>query len=319
METMRRTATEGRRMPDQLGRWLRSHSVDWQFGLGAVLGFAPVIFQLSMITIGSILGGVIGLSLASAGGIAASWLMQPWVEGLPRRAHRRITAAPLVVYLAVGVVLVVTTLLLASNNRAASSGLLIVVWLYHSLYGVGFEPSSSPYERLRGRLARAVPLRVVVQWCGIAGVLLLLTYPRQYSPYQTLITGFMFTIVLAGFGASMKVFLRVRRLCTALNVQAGNLIAELERIRRNPGERDERRAAAEAAWRALHVTLRHKVDSPFSISGIFVLPSKTIGELYHQIHWAISAAGNDAAVHRRAVARLRMLRMAGAERTDIFA
>ncbi|MEU7181007.1 MULTISPECIES: hypothetical protein [Streptomyces] len=276
-----------------------------------------LVLQLVMILIGSSLGGVIGLGLASAACVAASWLMRPWFEALPRKNHRRITAAPLVGYLALLALFVLCTVLLAPGNRTTAAMLLFLVWTYHSLYGSGLEPASSAYERLRGRLAGAAPVRVAVHWCGIGGLLLLLACLRGRVEYQTVLTGFMFTVVLAGLGASLKVFVRVRRLRTALDQHADKLILELEKLRLLPEEKVlEQQFAAKEAWGTLRRTLDNKVDTGFSISGVFVLPRQTIRELHHEVDRLIRAAGTDHTVHRQVIARLRMLRMACVGRTD---
>lgn len=301
----------------RLGEWLRGHSSDWQFGVGAAVAFPPVIFQLSMILIGSSLGAFIGLGLAAAGSIGASWLMRPWFETLPRKDQRRITAVPLYGYLVLVALFVACSLVLAPGDRALASLLLFLMWMYHSLYGSGLEPESSAYERLRGRLGRAAPVRVAVHWCGITGVILLLAHLASRSEPRAVFIGAMFTVAFAGLGASLKVLIRVRRLCTALDQHAEELTLELKKLRLVAEEkRAEQRLSAEGAWGKLRRTLNNKVDTGFSLSGVFVLPRKTIQELDHQVHRALRASGADNKVHWQVMARLRVLRTACRDRAD---
>ncbi|MZD56757.1 hypothetical protein [Streptomyces sp. SID5606] len=198
--------------------------------------------------------------------------------------------------------------------------LLFVVWGYHSLYGSGVEPSSSAYERLPGRLRRAAPLRVAVNWTGLAGVLLVLQSLREKSDSPTVFLALMGTVTLGCVGASIKVFIRVHRLSASLDQHAAKVILELQKLRELPDDkRREQKFALEEAWDTLHRTLVNKIDTGLSVSGVFVLPSKTIGELHQQVHRAIRTAGTDDAAHRRAIARLRILRIACVGRTDTLA
>jgi hypothetical protein len=301
----------------QLKSWLRGHSETWQFAVGHALAFPFVVLQLAMVMIGSGIGSVVGLALASAACVGAGWLMRPWFEGLPRKEQRRITIMPLVAYLALAALFAVCSVLLAPQDRALASMLLFLVWTYHSLYGSGFEPSGFAYERLRGRLRRAAPVRVAVIWCGMAGLFCLLQYVRERGDYKTVVFGVTVTLVLAGVAASLKVFGRVRRLCTSLDQHSDRLIIELEKLRVLPEEkRAEQQLAVEAAWRDLRRVLVNKIDTGFSVSGVFVLPRPTLRDLQGQVDRARRAAGADFVAHRTVIARLRMLRMACADGTD---
>ncbi len=306
-----------RTVAQRLRQWLRGHSADWQFGWGAVLVFPPVGFQLAMIGAGRTGWSIVGLGLSVTAAITTSWLMRPWFEQLSRKEQRRITALPLIGYIGLGVLWVVCSLLLAPENRAQAALLLLMVWAYHSLYGSGVEPSSSAYERLRGRLRRAAPLRVAVNWTGLAGVLIVLQSLREKSESPAVFLGLMGTVTLACIGASVKVFVRVHRLSANLDQHADKLILELQKLRTLPDDkRTEQKHAAEEAWGVLRRTLVNKIDTGLSVSGVFVLPSETIKELHHQVHRAIRAAGTDGAVHRQVIARLRILRISCVGRTD---
>ncbi|MCI3929208.1 hypothetical protein [Streptomyces sp. AN091965] len=305
---------------EQLKIWLRSHSADWQFAAGAAVAFPPVILQLVMVLIGSPVGSFIGLGVLSFASTASSWLFRPWFEGLARKEQRRITAAPLAWYLALALLFTLCSVSLAPQERGVASMFLILVWISHSLCGSGFEPSSFAYERLAGRLRRAAPVRVIVIWVGIAGLYCLLQYVREKNEYRAVVFGVTVTIGLAGVAASLKVFARVRRLCTSLDRQADELILALEKLRVLPDDqRPEQQLAVEQSWRELRRVLANKVDTGFSISGVFVLPRETIRELQTQVHRAMRASGADFAAHRTVVARLRVLRMACVGRIDTLA
>ncbi|MFF9346652.1 hypothetical protein [Streptomyces sp. NPDC014734] len=296
-------------------QWMRDHSTTWQAGWGCALVVATITVQFTVVLVGTSSLALLSLSLAFSvvTSIAAAWLLRPMIEELPRKSQRRLTAAPLVAYISLTALFVVcVALLLAPADRAMATMLLFLVWAYHSLYGSGVEPSSWAYERLPGRLRRAAPLRVAVHVCGLVGVLLLLQHFRTNSPYNTVFVGVMATVTLGVLGASLKVFVRVRRLCAALDQHAHTLILELERFRASPEEKH----AVEEAWGALRRTLSNKIDTGLSISGVFVLPAATITELHHLVYRALRASGTDDRVHRQVVARLRMLRIACVGRTD---
>ncbi|MYU02156.1 MULTISPECIES: hypothetical protein [unclassified Streptomyces] len=307
----------------EVARWVRAHSTIWQAVWGCTLATATVTFQFAVVLAGVTNLVLIGLSLGQGvlGSIVAGWMLLPLIEELPRKSQRRLTAIPLVAYVGITAVFVLSvTLLLAPTDRVTATVLLFLVWVHHSLYGSGAEPSNWAYERLPGRLRRAAPLRVAAHVCGLVGVLLLLQHVRTGSSYSTVFVGVMATVTLGVLGASLKVFVRVRRLCAALDQHAHKLILELERLRTAPEEkRTEQKHAVEEAWGTLRRTLANKIDSGLSISGVFVLPSATITELHHLVHRAIRAAGADDRVHRQLVARLRMLRIACVGRTDTLA
>ncbi|MFH8411071.1 hypothetical protein ACH4FX_40830 [Streptomyces sp. NPDC018019] len=299
-------------------QWIRDHSTTWQAAWACALIVVTITFQFTVVLTGTtsltLLSCSLGFGVVAS--IAASWLLRPMIEELPRKAQQRITAAPLVAYVALTAVFVLSVaLLLAPSDRVMATVLLFLVWAYHSLYGSGVEPSSWAYERLPGRLRRAAPLRVAVHTCGLVGVLLLLQHVRTNSPYSTVFVGVMATVTLGVLGASLKVFVRVRRLCAALDQHAHKLILELEKFRAAPEEKQP----VEEAWGNLRRTLSHKIDTGLSISGVFVLPAATITELHHLVYRALRADGADDSVHRQVIARLRMLRIACVGRTDTLA
>ncbi|MCD9879699.1 hypothetical protein [Streptomyces guryensis] len=304
----------------RLQSWVRGHSETWQFAVGHALAFPFVSLQLVMVMIGSGVGAVICLVLSSVACVAAGWLMRPWFEGLPRKEQRRITTVPLFGYLGMVTLFVFCCLWLAPQERGVASMLLFLVWTYHSLYGSAFEPSGFAYERLRGRLRRAAPVRVAVIWCGMAGLFFLLQGLRERSEYKTVVFGTMVTLSLAGIAASLKVFTRVRRLSTSLDLHTDKLVIELEKLRTLPQEkRAEQQIAVESAWRDLRRVLVNKIDTGFSISGVFVLPQAALRELRDDVHRAQRAAGSDFAAHRSVIAKLRMIRIACAGGTDTLA
>ncbi|MGW0422777.1 hypothetical protein [Streptomyces sp. NPDC003015] len=308
------------RWKDLLESWLRGHSETWQFAVGHALAFPFVALQLIMVMIGSGRGAVICLALASVACVAARWLMRPWFEALPRKEQRRITTVPLIGYLILVALFVLCCLLLGPQDRGRASMLLLLVWTCHSLYGSAFEPSGFAYERLRGRLRRAAPVRVAVIWCGMAGLFFLLEGLRERGEYRTVVFGTMVTLSLAGVAASLKVFARVRRLSTNLEIHVDKLVIELERLRVLPEEKhSEQQIAVESAWRDLRRILLTKIDTGVNISGVFVLPQTAFRELQDDVHRAQRAAGSDFATHRSVIARLRLIRMSCAGGTDTLA
>lgn len=305
----------------RLKAWLRSQSADRQFFIGLAVGFPPVLLQLVSVRSGLSFVTAMALLAMSASGCAASaWLMRPWFNSLSGSEQRRITALPVVGYIALGSLFVLCTILLAFSGRWTSALLLIAVWMCHSLYGAGFEPPSAAYERLRGRLARAAPMRLAANWCGILGVLLGLSYVWEQPEYRGATLSIAASIIVAGVVASLRILARVRRLRTSLDEDAADIIRKLETLRQLPeGERDAQRDAAEAAWVKLRRTLDNRIDTGVSFSGVAVLPRPTLRELHHAVHRDIRKGGADRAAHRQLLARLRMLRMACAGRTDTLA
>ncbi|KDR62721.1 hypothetical protein ACH4MU_15570 [Streptomyces albidoflavus] len=287
------------------------------------MAVAVVTVQFNVVLVGSTSLLLIGLGLGQAvlGSIVAGWLLLPLIEELPRKSQRRLTAIPLVAYIGITAVFVLSVaLLLAPTDRVTATALLFLVWAHHSLYDSGVEPSNWAYERLPGRLRRAAPLRVAVHACGLVGLLLLLQHVRTDSSYSTVFVGVMATVTLGVVGASSKVFVRVRRLCAALDQHAHKLILELEKFRAAPEEkRTEHKQAVEEAWGTLRRTLANKIDTGLSISGVFVLPAATITELHHLVYRALRTTGPDDRVHRQLAARLRMLRIACVGRADTLA
>ncbi|MFJ8953495.1 hypothetical protein ACIRO1_25610 [Streptomyces sp. NPDC102381] len=237
----------------RLKPWVRTKPADWQFGWGAVIVFPLIGFQMAMIWIGQPGWAFVGWVLTVFGAIASVWLMRPWFERLSRKERRRITALPLIGYIGVVALWVVCCLLLAPEDRASAALLLFAVWAFHSLYGSGAEPSTSAYERLRGRLRRAAPLRVAVNWTGLAGVLIVLEYLREKSDSPTVFLALMGTVSLACIGASIKVFIRVHRLSANLDQHAAKLILELRRLR-----------AGRTTNRRIRSTQRRRRGTPFA-------------------------------------------------------
>ncbi|MYX77627.1 hypothetical protein [Streptomyces sp. SID3915] len=306
-----------RALIQRLRRRVRAMPVDRQFGWGAVIVFPPVIFQMAMIYTGHVAWSIVGLALSVTCAIASSWLLRPWFEGLSRKERRRITAVPLIAYIGLGALWVACTLLVAPENRAQAALLLFIVWAYHSLYGSGVEPSSSAYERLRGRLRRAAPLRVAVNWTGLVGALIVLESLRENSNSPTVFLALMGTVALSCLTGSIRVFIRVHRLCAKLDEHAGDLMVELEKLRALPDDkRLEQRFVVEKAWNTLRRTLVNKIDTGLSVSGIFVLPGETINELHHQVFRMVRTGGEDDLARRKVMARLRMIRLSCMRRTD---
>ncbi|MFF1420608.1 hypothetical protein [Streptomyces sp. NPDC058280] len=310
-----------RRAVGRLKTWLRSYSTNRQFLFGLTMGFPPVLFHLFALRSGlSFLASVALLAMSTAGCAASVWLMRPWFDSLSSTEQRRITALPIVGYIALGSLFVLCTMLLAFSGRWASSLLLMATWICHSLYGAGFEPSSAAYERLRGRLGRAAPMRLVANWCGILGLLLALSYVWEHQEYKGATLGIAASIAVAGVVASLRILARVRRLRTSLDEDAADVIAKLETLRQLPeAARAPQQDAAAAAWVKLRRTLGNRIDTGVSFSGVAVLPAPTLRELHHAVHRDIRTAGADRTAHRKLLARLRMLRLACAGRTDTLA
>ncbi|HEY8980780.1 MAG TPA: hypothetical protein VIU15_14465 [Streptomyces sp.] len=304
-----------------LKEWLRGYPANRQFLFGVAVGFPPVLFHLLALRPGLSFPASMGLlAMSTTGCLAASWLMHPWFKSLSSTGQRRITALPIVGYMALGSLFVLCTMLLAFSGRWSSSLLLIAAWIYHSFYGAGFEPSSAAYEQLRGRLGRAAPMRLAANWCGTLGLLLALSYVWEHKEYKGATLGIAASITVAGVVASLRVLARVRRLRTSLDEDAIAMITELETLHHLPeAERDSQQRAATSAWVKLRRTLGNRIDTGVSFSGVTVLPAPTVRELHHAISRDIRTAGADRTAHRKLLAQLRMLRVACAGRTDTLA
>ncbi|MEV3853042.1 hypothetical protein AB0J38_01805 [Streptomyces sp. NPDC050095] len=309
-----------KRAVGRLKRWLRGYSADRQFFLGLAVGFPPVIVQLASSRAGLPFAAELALLAASSTGCGVClWLMRPWFESLSSAEQRRITALPVIGYIGLGSLFVLCTMLLAFSARWESSVLLIAVWVVHSVFGATFEPSSAAYERLRGRLGRAAPMRLAANWFGILGLLLALSYAWERPEYKGATLSVAASIVVAGAVASLRVLARVRRLRTRLDEDAADIIQKLETLRQTSGGERVAQEAAEAAWEKLRRTLGSKIDTGITFSGVTVLPHPTLRELHHAIHRDIRTSGADRRAHRQVLARLRMLRLACAGRMDVLA
>lgn len=309
-----------KRAIDRLKRRSRELSADLQFAVGVAVAFPPVIAHLWVLRTGP--SSMTGLSLLAgscAGCGIGAWFLRPWFESLTDKEQRRITALPMVGYVGLGSLFVLCSLLVASSGRWVSSALLIAAWVAHSSVGASFEPSSAAYERLRGRLGRAAPMRLAANWTGTCGLLLALTYAWERPEYRGASLSVAASLVAAGAVASLRVLARARRLRTRLDEEATDVIQRLEALRHAPEGDRAARDAAEAAWEKLRRTLGSRIETGITFSGVTVLPASTRRELHHAVIRDIRTSGADRTARRKTLARLRMIRAACAGRMDTAA
>ncbi|MEU6299004.1 hypothetical protein [Streptomyces erythrochromogenes] len=305
---------------DKLKARIRELSTDRQFALGIVVAFPPVLAHLWFLRTGpSFLTGLLLLAGSCAGCGIGSWFLGPWFESLTGKEQRRITALPMIGYVGLGSLFVLGSLTVASSGRWVSSALLITAWVAHSSYGASFEPSSAAYERLRGRLGRAAPMRLVANWTGTCGLLLALTYAWERPEYKGSSLSVAASLVIAGVVASLRVLARARRLRTRLDEEATDVIQKLQTLRHASEDDRAARDAAEAAWEKLRRTLGSRIETGITFSGVTVLPASTRRELHHAVSRDIRTSGADQKAHRKLLARLRMIRVACAGRMDTAA
>ncbi|MEU9123527.1 hypothetical protein AB0C96_27265 [Streptomyces sp. NPDC048506] len=300
-----------------LKKRVRGRSSHWQAAAGVLIGLPLPVLILVMIAIEWPLGGMISTLLCGPTTVVAGWLLRPWFEELPRKKQRRIVAAPIVGYIGMVVLFAVCVMLISPQSRALAAMLLFSAWIFHSLTGTQLEPSRFPYEHLRWRLGRAAPMRVFTMWCALVGLFWLLPYARGQKEYKAALFGATITLGLAGVAASVRVLARARRLRTDLDRHAAELITALQELRELPdADRTKQQFVVQRAWKALHQTLKNRVDTGVSVSGVFVLPSATLLELERLVLAVQGSSGTDARAYRGVTARLRMICMACSGRTD---
>ncbi|MEU2514250.1 hypothetical protein [Streptomyces syringium] len=285
-------------------------------------GGALAVLCLAGLGVAATAGGLWALLLLPSGFffLVACWMVAPWFHGLPDVWRRRGSGSTLVLYAmsVAGFILIVWRT--AQTDAGAAAVLLAFLWPLHALY-VAFEPTDFAWDRLRARLGRAVHLRVVMLWAGLAGVVWLANWAVQDSDkYRVLVLGATLTLTLAGVAASLKVYARFRKLCTALNRQAQSLLRSLEELAdAADDDRTKHRQSALRAWDTLHELVVTKADTGFSIAGVFVLPPAAVEELEQVVMTAVEADRGDEAVHRFAAQRLRAIQEACRGRIDAMA
>ncbi|MGJ5898341.1 hypothetical protein ACSCBZ_41330 [Streptomyces niveiscabiei] len=290
---------------------IRALSEDQQFAIAILLGFlAPVLMTAALIT-GSQFWLMAQFPLSVVLLLPTVWLLKPWYDGLPTRSQRRFTTVPLAYYVLLALVFVGLALASAPSDRGWAAALLLLVWCLHFVYGAGIEPNNFPLERLRGRLARAAPVRVFATWCGLLGVLWFLQYAQDDPKYRPFLLGATLTLGGAGVAATVKVFTRVRKLSTALRLRTQDMIRSLEELHDAPdADRQGKQQTARRTWDALEIVLLTRVDTGFRTAGSFVLPSDAIKELEQTVMLAVDARTHDETHHQLAVDALRTVRAA---------
>jgi hypothetical protein len=301
-------------------RRLRALSEDQQLALAALLGFVATGAMFAAVVAGSTGWVMVQIPLSITISLPTIWLLKPWYDGLPSRSQRRFSSLPLVYYIVLVALFAILAIVTAPADRASAAVMLLLVCGLQFVYGTGIEPTNFPLERLRGRLGRAAPVRVFTIWCGLLGVLWMFQHTRDHTQYQAVLLGATLTLGIAGTAASVKIFARVRRLCTALDTQVQAMIRCLEELRDESGnERKEKRQAARRAWDDLERVLSTRVDTGVRLAGAFVLPGKAIHDLQLTVISVVDALQHDEGRHRVAVDQLSMIRAACRGRIDVLA
>ncbi|WP_447037270.1 hypothetical protein [Streptomyces sp. DSM 118878] len=301
-------------------QWVRGHSSTWQAAAGTLVGFPLPILVVVMVMLDRPTGGMISTLLCGPAALLAGWLLFPYFQELPRKPQSRIVLAPVLGYIGLVVLFTTCSLLLGAEDRGQAAMLLFLVWIYHALTGTRLEPSRFPYEHLRFRLLRAAPMRVFTMWCALIGLLWLIQYARGQELYKVALFGATVTLGGTGVAATHRMLARARRLRTDLDKQAAELMTVLEELRVLPDEdKTKQKFAVQRAWKTLRQTLANRVDTGVSISGVFVLPSAALVELEKLVLELQRSRGANDQAYRAAVARLRMICMACAGKTDTLA
>ncbi|MFI5809166.1 hypothetical protein [Streptomyces sp. NPDC051561] len=295
-------------------------SLNAKLALGYVLGLTAGV----LMTVSSMSGKGLWIALqfpvSTAAALLASWLVKPTFDGLPRKERRRITSAPLMLYLFMLVLFVVLAALTATDDRRYAAVNLFAVVVMHSFFGAEAEPTNFPFERLRRRIGRAAPVRVAVLWCGLVGLLWFLQHTYGDPKYQVALLGATITLGAAGTVASLKVLSRARKLRTRLYETSQAALRSLEDLRAAQElDRPAKQQAARRAWDSLYLVLGDRIDTGFQRLGTVVLPKKGVRDLERAVRTVVDAKDHDPALHRAAVARLRVIRMACWGRTDTLA
>ncbi|MFJ2414375.1 hypothetical protein [Streptomyces brevispora] len=299
---------------------VRGLTENQQFAIATSLGFAVPMLMFAAIATGSRVWLMVQLPVSVALALPVPWLLKPWYEGLPKESQRRFTAAPLAYYLILVTLFAWLALVSTPDDRGKAAGLLLLVWCLQFVYGTGVEPSNFAVERLRGRLGRAAPVRALALWCGLIGVLWLMQYTQDDARFRPVLLGASLTLGAAGAAVTLKVFARVRRICTALHLRTTDMVRSLEELgRATAADRQDKQAAARRAWDALEVTLLTRVDTGFHLAGSFVLPTESITELGRTLMTVIDAPRHDETKQQLAVTDLQAIRAACRGRIDVLA
>lgn len=299
---------------------VRSLSEDQQFGIAATLGFLVPVLMFIGVATGSRVWLMVQLPVSVVLTLPTLWLVKPWYDNLPKRSQRRFTAAPLIYYVVLVMLFAWLALISAPSDRGWAAALLILVWCLQFVYGTGVEPSNFALERLRGRLARAAPVRVFTIWCGLIGVLWFMQYTQNDPRFRPVLLGATLTLGAAGAAATLKVFARVRRICTALHLRTQDMIRSLEELGYSSDvDRQDKQAASRRTWDALEAALLTRVDTGFHLAGSFVLPTASIKELERAVMMVIDAPSHDDAKHQLAMDDLEEMRAACRGRIDVLA
>jgi hypothetical protein len=289
--------------------------------LGAALGVPSVGYLLTVA-----LSGQDRLWLfptAVIGFVVAGWLVLPWLGGLSDRWNKPVTGVILAVHTLWVSGMVIAAVASSRSGDSAGAAFLIGLWAAHAFYPA-FEPTAHALERLRTRLGRAVHWRVVMLWFGIIGLLWSAHAANDGDEkFQMWLNTLTVTLLLAGIAASLKVYARFRKLCTALNRQAQQLIRSLEEHRdaADEDERKKKRQEAYRSWDALHELLVTKIDTGFDLPGVFVLPSDEIEAVERVVMASMGASLGEEPdeADQAAVERLRAIQHACRGRIDALA
>ncbi|OCC08973.1 hypothetical protein [Streptomyces sp. PTY087I2] len=299
---------------------VRAVSENQQFGIATILGLLVPVLMFVGVATGSRVWLMVQLPVGVLLTLPTLWLLRPWYDNLPERSQRRFTAAPLIYYVVLVMLFAWLALITAPSDRGWAATLLLLVWGLQFVYGTGVEPNNFALERLRGRLARAAPVRVFTIWCGLIGVLWFMEHTQDDPKFRPVLLGATLTLGAAGAAATLKVFARVRKISTALHLRTQDMIRSLEELRHSSDDdRQDKQAASRRTWDALEATLLTRVDTGFHLVGSFVLPTAAIKKLERCVLLAVDAPSHDQALHQLAIDDLQVMRAACRGRIDVLA
>ncbi len=289
--------------------------------LGALLGAPSALYLLTTALSGWERRWLLPIAviLFAVGG----WLGLPWLSSLPSHWDKKITSVTLVIHNLWVAAMVTAAVLAARSGDPTGPALLIGLWAGHFFYPA-FEPTAHALGRLRGRLGRAVHWRVAMMVLGITGAVWFAhSIADGDDKYRLWANGLTVTLVLGGSAASLKVYARFRKLCTALHRQSQALVRSLEEHQAAADEDERKKKGQEVrrAWDVLHELLLTRADTGFYLPGVFVLPPAEIEAMEQRVMAAVDTAFGDGLQEASAEAtqRLRVIQAACRGRIDATA
>ncbi|MGW3101345.1 hypothetical protein [Streptomyces sp. NPDC001100] len=269
------------------------------------LGFALALPSFICFNIalahGTNVWGWLALGVGVALATTAQKLLDPFWESRSHKAKRRRSAISGFAYPIVVFMMMVFQVPIAAREGHGAWGLpLIAAWLLYTLFNPSHEPEEFPLELLRLRIARATALRVAFNWFGMIGLIGFLANTATEKGLDGPALSISLTLFVGVTVSSLRIYSRVRKLCTRIHADTQRLFRDLEELREASDikEQSARRATARRTWDDLHRVLRNRVDTGFHRYGTFVLPLAALNELQEKVVSAIDATPPTEVAHK---------------------